>query len=91
VYSGLFPEMKLSTFGSALVGLAVAHASTVEYSAVTGYFLQDEDSTDASTFDYVSLLLSNSPKRALLFQLPRMLLLVTDIALVIDSGELRLD
>lgn len=83
--------MKPSTFGSALVGLAVAHASTVEYSAVTGYFLQDEDSTDASTFDYVSLLLSNSPKRALLFQLPRMLLLVTDIALVIDNGELRLD
>lgn len=91
MYSGLFPEMKLSTFGSALVGLAVAHASTVEYSAVTGYFLQDEDSTDASTFDYVSLLLSNSPKRALLFQLPRMLLPVTDIALVIDNGELRLD
>ncbi|OGE55989.1 hypothetical protein PENARI_c003G05185 [Penicillium arizonense] len=46
--------MKLSTFGSALVGLAVAHASTVEYSAVTGYFLQDEDSTDASTFDYTA-------------------------------------
>jgi hypothetical protein len=53
--------MKLSTFGSALVGLTVlgaAHASTstatVEYTAVTGYFLQDEDATDASTFDYVS-------------------------------------
>jgi len=45
--------MKLS-LGSALVGLAVAQASTVKYSAVTGYFLQDEDSTDASTFDYVS-------------------------------------
>lgn len=46
-------HMKLS-LGSALVGLAVAQASTVKYSAVTGYFLQDEDSTDASTFDYVS-------------------------------------
>ncbi|KAJ5329445.1 hypothetical protein N7452_009835 [Penicillium brevicompactum] len=45
--------MKLS-LGSALVGLAVAHASTIEYSAVTGYFLQDEDSTDASTFDYTA-------------------------------------
>lgn len=46
--------MKLSTLGSALVGLAVAQASTINYSAVTGYFLQDEESTDASTFDYVS-------------------------------------
>lgn len=47
-------SMKLSTLGSALVGLAVAQASTISYSAVTGYFLQDEESTDASTFDYVS-------------------------------------
>jgi hypothetical protein len=46
--------MKLSTLGSVLVGLAAAQASTVKYTAVTGYFLQDEDSTDASTFDYVS-------------------------------------
>ena len=46
--------MRLSTLGSALVGLAVAQASTINYTAVTGYFLQDEDSTDASTFDYVS-------------------------------------
>lgn len=46
--------MRLSTLGSALVGLAVAQASTINYSAVTGYFLQDEESTDASTFDYVS-------------------------------------
>jgi hypothetical protein len=47
--------MKLS-LGSALVGLAVVQASTttITYSTVTGYFLQDEDSTDASTFDYVS-------------------------------------
>lgn len=54
--------MKLS-LGSALVGLAVAHASTIEYSAVTGYFLQDEDSTDASTFDYVSRLSIAAPLR----------------------------
>ncbi|CAG7923200.1 unnamed protein product [Penicillium olsonii] len=45
--------MKLS-LGSALVGLAVAHASTVKYNAITGYFLQDDDSTDASTFDYTA-------------------------------------
>lgn len=47
-------SMKLSTLGSALVGLAVAQASTINYSTVTGYFLQDEESTDATTFDYVS-------------------------------------
>lgn len=47
-------SMKLSTLGSALVGLAVAQASTINYTAVTGYFLQDEEATDASTFDYVS-------------------------------------
>ncbi|KAJ5490091.1 Histidine phosphatase superfamily clade-1 [Penicillium expansum] len=46
--------MRLSTLGSALVGLAVAQASTINYSAVTGYFLQDEESTDASTFDYTA-------------------------------------
>ncbi|KAJ5301869.1 hypothetical protein PENANT_c002G03229 [Penicillium antarcticum] len=50
--------MKLSTLGSALVGLAVVNASavstSVEYTAVTGYFLQDEDATDASTFDYTA-------------------------------------
>jgi hypothetical protein len=77
VYSGLLPEMKLSTFGSALVGLAVAHASTVEYSAVTGYFLQDEDSTDASTFDYVSLPLSNVLGGLCSSEIPRMWLLIS--------------
>lgn len=49
----VYLPMKLS-LGSALVGLAVAQASTVKYSTITGYFLQDEHSTDASTFDYVS-------------------------------------
>lgn len=46
--------MRLSILVSALVGLAVVQASAINYSAVTGYFLQDEESTDASTFDYVS-------------------------------------
>ncbi|KAJ5561959.1 hypothetical protein N7535_003578 [Penicillium sp. DV-2018c] len=44
--------MRLSTLGQALLGLTVAHAATINYSAVTGYFMQDEESTDASTFDY---------------------------------------
>jgi hypothetical protein len=47
-------SMRLSTLGSALVGLAVAQASTINYTTVTGYFLQDEESTDPTTFDYVS-------------------------------------
>ena len=46
--------MRLATLGSVLLGLAVAQASTINYSAVPGYFLQDEESTDPSTFDYVS-------------------------------------
>lgn len=47
----------LPTFGPALVGLAAsAHAASasINYTTVEGYFLQDESSTDASTFDYVS-------------------------------------
>ncbi|KAJ5494319.1 Histidine phosphatase superfamily clade-1 [Penicillium fimorum] len=46
--------MRLSTISSALVGLAVAQASTIKYSVVPGYFLQDEESTDPSTFDYTA-------------------------------------
>ncbi|CAG8897369.1 unnamed protein product [Penicillium nalgiovense] len=46
--------MRLSTLGSALVGLAVAQASTINYTTVTGYFLQDEKSTDPTTFDYTA-------------------------------------
>ncbi len=34
---------------------AAAHASSyIQYSTVTGYFLQDDNSTNATTFDYVS-------------------------------------
>lgn len=44
----------LATFGPALVGLAAsAHAASINYTTVKEYFLQDESSTDASTFDYV--------------------------------------
>jgi hypothetical protein len=32
---------------------ATAQAAYYEYTTVTGYFLQDEASTDPSTFDYV--------------------------------------
>jgi hypothetical protein len=46
--------MRLS-LGFALVGLSVVQASTIKYSVVPGYFLQDEESTDPSKFDYVSV------------------------------------
>jgi FlaG/FlaF family flagellin (archaellin) len=46
--------MRLSTLGRVLLGLTVAQAATINYSTVTGYFKQDEESTDASRFDYVS-------------------------------------
>jgi hypothetical protein len=79
--------MKLS-FGSALVGLAVAQASTVQYSAVTGYFLQDEDSTDASTFDYVS----NCPCNGFIsLHAITPSLIVSPLTYPIDGGELRPD
>lgn len=46
--------MKFTTLTPALLGLTASVAAyTVEYSTETGYFLQDESSTDASTFDYV--------------------------------------
>ncbi|KAJ5946489.1 Histidine phosphatase superfamily clade-1 [Penicillium verhagenii] len=46
--------MKL--IASALLGLAAsAQASTITYTTVTGYFLQDETATDASTFDYTAV------------------------------------
>ncbi|KAL1875070.1 putative phosphoglycerate mutase pmu1 [Paecilomyces lecythidis] len=33
----------------------LAQASYIQYSTVTGYFLQDEDSTDPSSFDYTAV------------------------------------
>lgn len=46
--------MKLCTLQTAILGLAaLAKASYINYTTVTGYFLQDEASTDASTFVYV--------------------------------------
>ncbi|KAJ5152054.1 hypothetical protein N7492_010349 [Penicillium capsulatum] len=47
--------MQLFALGLALLGLAGSiRASTIHYSTETGYFLQDETSTDASTFDYTA-------------------------------------
>ena len=50
--------MKLSALSPALLGLVAsvqaASSSSIKYSTVTGYFLQDETATDPSTFDYVS-------------------------------------
>ena len=51
--------MKISGFTSVALGLAAfAEASYVNYTTVTGYFLQDEATTDPSTFDFVSAELS---------------------------------
>ncbi|KAJ5777338.1 hypothetical protein N7520_000584 [Penicillium odoratum] len=48
--------MKLLALSPVLLGLAAsAQASTISYTTVTGYFLQDESSTDASTFDYTAV------------------------------------
>ncbi|KAJ5635834.1 phosphoglycerate mutase [Penicillium longicatenatum] len=48
--------MKLLALTPALMGLvAFAQASTITYTTVTGYFLQDETATDASTFDYTAV------------------------------------
>jgi hypothetical protein len=37
-------------FGSAISSVA----AYIQYSTVTGYFLQDNNATNATTFDYVS-------------------------------------
>ncbi|KAJ5587664.1 uncharacterized protein N7459_003429 [Penicillium hispanicum] len=48
--------MKVLALSPALLGLAACvRASTVEYTTVPGYFLQDESSTDASNFDYTAV------------------------------------
>ncbi|KAJ5637504.1 hypothetical protein N7490_007383 [Penicillium lividum] len=48
--------MKLLALSPVLLGLAAsAQASTISYTTVTGYFLQDETATDASTFDYTAV------------------------------------
>ncbi|RAH60994.1 GPI anchored protein [Aspergillus piperis CBS 112811] len=47
--------MKLSSIAPLAIALtATAQASYINYTTVTGYFLQDEASTDASTFDYTT-------------------------------------
>lgn len=79
--------MRLSTLGTALVGLAAAQASIINYSAVTGYFLQDEASTDASTFDYVSEQIPANYSRNNLF----VDALLFGPLTCSDSGELRPD
>lgn len=45
--------MKLSTIASVFGLAAFAKASYINYTTVTGYFLQDEASTNATTFVYV--------------------------------------
>lgn len=35
--------------------VAVSARSYIQYSTVPGYFLQDDNSTNATTFDYVSM------------------------------------
>ncbi|KAJ5370468.1 phosphoglycerate mutase [Penicillium cataractarum] len=51
--------MKLCALSPALLGLVASVQATsswsIEYSTVTGYFLQDETATDASTFDYTAV------------------------------------
>jgi hypothetical protein len=37
-----------------LSGVASSVSAYIQYSTVTGYFLQDDNSTNATTFDYVS-------------------------------------
>jgi hypothetical protein len=48
--------MKISGFTSvALALVTLSEASYVNYTTVAGYFLQDEATTDPSTFDFVSV------------------------------------
>ncbi|OOQ90488.1 putative GPI anchored protein [Penicillium brasilianum] len=51
--------MKLCALSPALLGLAAsvqaASSWSIEYSTVTGFFLQDETATDASSFDYTAV------------------------------------
>lgn len=48
--------MKVSVLTQALLGLSSSTgAANIQYSTMKGYFLQDENSTCASTFNYVCL------------------------------------
>ncbi|KAJ5246815.1 hypothetical protein N7468_001798 [Penicillium chermesinum] len=48
--------MKVSVLVPALLGLAASvQAVNIEYTTVKGFFLQDETSTDPSTFDYTAV------------------------------------
>lgn len=43
----------LFSMGEATRPYAASNSSHINYATVTGYFLQDDPSTNASTFDYV--------------------------------------
>lgn len=47
------PDMKVSALKAVLGLVASVQAVNVDYTTVKGFFLQDESSTDPSTFDYV--------------------------------------
>jgi hypothetical protein len=52
-------EFALALSSAAGAVAAATHASSyIQYSTVPGYFLQDDNSTNATTFDYVSKTLS---------------------------------
>lgn len=49
--------MKIATLAAAQAALAATTTAIyVNYTTVTGYFLQDANSTNATTFDYVRAL-----------------------------------
>lgn len=56
--------------------VAVSARSYIQYSTVPGYFLQDDNSTNATTFDYVS---------------KSMLIVIQALIFLTDSNELWLD